>query len=56
MKRKSKDAFVEVSLKSAPMINDMAEIKLIRKDGVSLSISSFPSHSINALIDHFLMD
>lgn len=54
---KSKETFVEVSLKSAPMNNvkDEISIKFLRKDGASLLITSFPGHAINSLIDHFLM-
>ena len=54
---KSKESFVEVSLKSAPMLNVKEEIsiKFIRNDGASLSITSFPSDAINSLIDHFLI-
>lgn len=53
----SKETFVEVSLKSAPMNNVKGEISIrfLRKDGASLLITSFPSNAINSLIDHFLM-
>jgi hypothetical protein len=54
---KSQEPFVEVSLKSVGMIESIGNvtIEIMRKDGTSMSICSCPSHSLNALIDHFLM-
>ena len=52
-----KSDFVELSLKTKAVFTERAEISIVltRKDGVSMTICSFPNVGIKGLIDHFLM-
>jgi hypothetical protein len=56
-KNKTEQVFVELPLKAAQAINDSTEvaIEIMRKDGTSMSIGAFSSHSLKSLIEQFLM-
>lgn len=57
VKNKAEQVFLEFPLKTIQGIKDNAEvaIEITRKDGSALSVSAFPSHSLKALIEQFLM-